>query len=113
MLEQTANSFEMQFSTITSQITNLDGSVSSRFSEINRYIRFVDGNILLGEDGNPLILKITNERISFYYNNVEIAYFSAGRLYVDKLEAITSLTLGDFAFGPDSSRGMALKYIGA
>ena len=113
MLTQTSNSFEMQFSTIVSQITSLDGSVSSRFSEINKYIRFVDGNILLGEDGNPLILKITNERISFYYNNVEIAYFSAGRLYVDKLEAITSLTLGDFAFGPDSSRGMALKYIGA
>ena len=113
MLTQTSNAFEMQFSMITSQITNLDGAVSSRFSEINRYIRFVDGNILLGEDGNPLILKITNERISFYYNNVEIAYFSAGRLYVDKLEAITSLTLGDFAFGPDASRGMALKYIGA
>ncbi len=113
MLTQTSNAFEMQFSMISSQITNLDGAVSSRFSEINRYIRFVDGNILLGEDGNPLILKITNERISFYYNNVEIAYFSAGRLYVDKLEAITSLTLGDFAFGPDASRGMALKYIGA
>jgi hypothetical protein len=113
MLTQTSNAFTMQFSTISSQITNLDGAVSSRFSEINRYIRFVDGNILLGEDGNPLILKITNERISFYYNNVEIAYFSAGRLYVDKLEAITSLTLGDFAFGPDASRGMALKYIGA
>lgn len=112
MLTQTATSFEMQFTTIESQITSLDGSMTSRFSEINKYIRFVDGNILLGEDGNPLILKITNERISFYYNNVEIAYFSAGRLYVDKLEAITSLTLGDFAFGPDSSRGMALKYIG-
>lgn len=112
MLTQTSNSFEMQFSTIVSQITSLDGSVSSRFSEINKYIRFVDGNILLGEDGNPLILKITNERISFYYNNVEIAYFSSGRLYVDRLEAITSLIVGDFAFGPDSSRGMALKYIG-
>lgn len=112
MLTQTSSSFELQFTTITSQITNLDGSVSSRFSEINKYIRFVDGNIVLGEDGNPLILKITNERISFIYNNVEIAYFSAGRLYVDKLEAITSLTLGAFAFGPDSSGGMNLKYIG-
>ncbi|MBO7309496.1 MAG: phage tail protein [Kiritimatiellae bacterium] len=112
MIEQTANSFEMQFSTITSQITSLDGSVSSRFSEISKYIRFVDGNIILGVDGDPLILKITNERLQFLHNNVEIAYFSSGRLYVDKLHAITSLTLGDFAFSPDSSRGMNLKYIG-
>lgn len=112
MFTQTSDMFELQFSTIASRITNLDGSVTSRFSEINKYIRFVDGNIVLGEDGNPLILRITNERISFLYNNVEIAYFSAGRLYVDKLEAITSLTLGSFAFGPDSTGGMNLKYIG-
>ena len=112
MLTQTSESFEMQFSTIVSQITTLDGSVSSRFTEISKYIRFIDGNIILGVDGDPLILKITNERIQFLHNNVEIAYFSSGRLYVDKLHAITSLILGDFAFGPDSSGGMNLKYIG-
>lgn len=112
MFEQTSEAFELQFSTIVSQVTALDGSTASRFAEISRYIRFVDGNIVLGEDGNPLILKITHEKISFLYNNIEIAYFSSGRLYVDKLEAITSLTLGSFAFGPDSSGGMSLKYIG-
>jgi hypothetical protein len=112
MLTQTSEAFELQFTTITSQITELDGSVTSRFSEINKYIRFIDGNIILGVDGDPLILKITNERLQFLHNNVEIAYFSSGRLYVDKLHAITSLTLGDFAFSPDASGGMALKYIG-
>lgn len=112
MLTQTEEAFEFQFARVVSQITTLDGATNSRFLEINKYIRFIDGNILLGEDGNPLILKITNEKISFLYNNVEIAYFSSGRLYVDQLEAITSLTLGAFAFGPDSSGGMSLKYIG-
>lgn len=112
MLTQTSEAIELQFSTITSQITNLDGSMSSRFSEISKYIRFVDGNIILGVDGDPLTLKITNERIQFLHNNVEIAYFSSGRLYVDKLHAVTSLTLGNFAFGPDSVGGMNLKYIG-
>lgn len=111
-LTQTSEAFELQFSTLTSQISTLDGSTTSQFSEINKYIRFVNGNILLGEDGNPLILEIKNDRISFKYNNVEIAYFSAGKLYVDKLEAITSLTLGAFAFSPDSTGGMALKHIG-
>lgn len=113
LFTQTSESFELQFQTITSRVTNLDGSVTSRFSEINKYIRFVDGNIILGVDGDPLVLKITNERLQFLHNNVEIAYFSSGRLYVDKLHAITSLTLGDFAFSPDSSGGMSLKYVGA
>ena len=112
-LTQTSDAFELQFSTLTSQLSTIDGSVTSRFSEINKYIRFVDGNILLGEDGNPLILEIRNDRISFKYNNVEIAYFSSGHLYVDQLEAITSLTLGAFAFIPDSTGGMALKHVGS
>lgn len=112
MLTQTSEAFELQFTTITSQITELDGSVTSRFSEINKYIRFIDGNIILGVDGDPLVLKITNEKLQFLHNNVEIAYFSSGRLYVDKLHAITSLTLGNFAFSPDASDGMVLKYIG-
>ena len=112
MFTQTSESFELQFSTIFSRVTDLDSAVSSRFSEINKYIRFVDGNIILGEDGNPLILKITNNRISFLHNNVEIAYFSSGRLFVNQIEAITSFTLGDFVFGKDSSGGMNIKYIG-
>ena len=112
MLTQTENAFEMQFKTITSSVTTLGESTTSQFKKIENYIRFIDGKIILGEDGNPLILEIDNDRISFRHNNVEIAYFSAGQLFVDKLHAVISLTLGDFAFAPDTSGGMALKYIG-
>jgi len=111
-LTQTSSAFELQFTTLTSQISTLDGSMISQFAEINKYIRFVDGDILLGENGNPLILQISNDRISFKYNNVEIAYFSSGHLYVNQLEAITSLKIGAFAFVPDSTGGMALKHVG-
>ena len=112
MLTQTESSFEMQFETITSSVTALDGSVTSQFKKIEKYIRFIDGKIFLGEDGNPLTLEIHNDRISFKHNNVEIAYFSSGQLFVDRLHAVVSLILGNFAFGPDTSGGMALKYIG-
>lgn len=112
LLTQTATAFNLQFTTITSRISALDSSVSEQLTTIRKYIQFVDGNILLGEDGNPLVLKITNSKISFIYNKVEIAYFSSGRLYVDNLEALISLTLGAYAFIPDTAGGMALKYIG-
>lgn len=110
--EQTSNSFDLRFDTVESSVSTLDDSTQSKFKKIEKYIRFVEGNIILGEDGNPLILKITNERISFLHNNVEIAYFSSGRLFVNQIEAITSFTLGDFVFGKDSSGGMNIKYNG-
>ena len=50
-------------------------------------IRFVDGNIILGEDGNQITLKIQNDRISFLENGVEVAYFANRKLYVNEVFA--------------------------
>ena len=112
MLTQTAQGFTMQFNNLTQQITTLNGTVQTQIAMTSKYIRFVDGNIVIGIEGNPLILKIGNDKISFITDNVEIAYFSSGRLYVNDVEALVSLTIGNFAFVPTTTGGMSLKYIG-
>ena len=112
MLTQTAQGFTMQFNNLTQQITMLNGTVQTQIATTSKYIRFVDGNIVIGIEGNPLILKIGNDKISFITDNVEIAYFSSGRLYVNDVEALISLTIGNFAFVPTTTGGMSLKYIG-
>lgn len=112
MLTQTAQGFTMQFNNLTQQITTLNGTVQTQITNTSKYIRFVDGNIVIGIEGNPLILKIGNDKISFVTDNVEIAYFSSGRLYVNDVEALISLTIGNFAFMPTTTGGMSLKYIG-
>lgn len=112
LLTQTEDAFNFQFESIASRVTTVEGSANSQFSKISKYIRFVDGQIILGESGNSLILRIANDRISFIADNTEIAYFSSGRLFVDQLQAITSLTIGSFAFLPNKTGGMTLKYIG-
>ena len=112
ILTQTAQGFSMQFNQLTQQITTLNGTVQTQIATTSKYIRFVDGNIVIGIEGNPLILKIGNDKISFFTNNVEIAYFSSGRLFVNDVEALISLTIGNFAFMPMATGGMSLKYIG-
>jgi hypothetical protein len=57
------------------------------------------------------MLRIQSDRISFILDNVEIAYFSSGRLYVDNLEAITTLTVGRFAWVPRVNGNLSLKMI--
>ena len=52
-----------------------------------------------------------SDRISFLLNNVEIAYFSSGRLYVENLEAIRTLVVGNFAYLPRSNGNLSLKTI--
>lgn len=80
--EHTAKGFEMQFDNISKNLGDVSNNADTRFQEISKYIRFVDGNIVLGEAGSELILKIANDRISFLQNNTEVAYFSNRKLYV-------------------------------
>lgn len=108
---QTASAFSLQFDKLVSQISTLNGETNQQFSEIRKFIRFEDGNIILGRSDSPLTLKIQSDRISFILDNTEIAYFSSGRLYVDNLEAITTLTVGRFAFVPRANGNLSLKMI--
>lgn len=97
----------MQFTEIISQINGMDGETKQQFNEIVKYIRFVDGNIILGQVDNPLLLKISNDRISFISNNMEIAYMSGGRLYITDGEFLNSLQLGNFTFEPRTNGNLS------
>ena len=81
----------------------------AKFEEIQKYIRFVDGNIVLGEEGNTLTLRIENDRISFLDSGLEVAYLSNSKLYVTDGEFLNSLQLGNFAFIPRENGNLSFK----
>lgn len=99
----------MNFTTTTNQITATNDEIARIYNERLRYIRFVDGNIILGEEGNELVLTIRNDRISFTQDNLEVAYFSNQKLYVTNGEFINSLQLGVFGFVP-AQDGQSLSF---
>ena len=108
---QTNEDFTYQFSNLTELINNLDSSSAEQFNNIIRYIRFVDGNIILGEINNSLMLKISNDKISFLQNGIEVAYMADNKLYITDGEFLNSLQLGNFAFYPRSSGNLSFKKI--
>lgn len=108
---QTDKEFELRFNDFTQAIADVESGADAKFNEISKYIRFVDGNIILGEDGNELTLKIENDRISFLQNGAEIAYFSNRKLYITDGEFINTLTLGNFAFAPRANGNVSFKKV--
>lgn len=108
---QTNEHFTYQFNTLTETINNLDADSSAQFNNIIRYIRFVDGDIILGEVNNNLMLKISNDKISFLQNGIEVAYMTDNKLYITYGEFLNSLQLGNFAFYPRSSGNLSFKKI--
>lgn len=108
-ITQTAEDVEIRFTEFSQDIDSVVAGQDAQFEEISKYIRFVDGNIILGEDGNTLTLRIENDRISFLDSGVEVAYFSNNKLHVTDGEFINSLQLGNFAFLPRENGNLSFK----
>ena len=110
-IEQTKNSFDITFNQFSQDIEAVAAGTDAEFEEIKKYIRFVDGKILLGEVGNELELQIANDRISFLQDGAEVAYFSNRKLYVTDTQILHSLQLGSFAFMPRANGNLSFKKI--
>ena len=111
-MTQLADSFTFLFASLESKVDENDAEARAQFAERQKYIRFKDGNILLGEEKNTLELKIQKDRISFYDDGAEVAYFSNKQLVVLDGHFLNSLRIGDFAFLPRDNGNLSLVKVG-
>lgn len=108
-LEQTKNSINIEF---TNFKTDIDSSIKQNnvsFTEIHKYIRFIDGNIYLGAEDNPIQLIEKNDRISFVQAGSEVAYFSNNKMYVNDGQFNNTLRIGNFEFSPRPNGSLDFK----
>lgn len=111
-LVQLADSFNFEFDALRAVVDENDAEAREQFETIHKYIRFVDGDIILGETGNELTLRIENDRISFLDGGAEVAYFSNKQLYVLDGHFLNSLRVGSFAFLPRENGNLSLVKVG-
>lgn len=109
---QSAESFDMKFETVTSEINSVNGDLQEKYNERMKYIRFVDGDIVLGKEGNEITLTIENDRMTFKQNGQEVAYFSNNRFHVTDAEFTVSAKIGKFAFVPGANGNLSFKKVG-
>ena len=97
-VEQTKTSWQVTFNQLVKRLNDYSDGSDAAFDEIRKYIRFEDGNILLGNSSSPLILRIRNDRIQFLQNGYEVAYISDQRMYNTTCEIINQLRIADSAW---------------
>ena len=107
--QQTEDSFEMEFNSLRAIVDQVNESADTNYSNIQKYIRFVDGHIIIGVEGNPFSLDIGNDRISFMQNNSEIAYISNHEFYITSGIITQNLRIGNFEFRPRSNGNLSLS----
>lgn len=110
-MTQLADSFEFLFSELRTTVDVNDAEAREQLSEIKKYIRFEDGNIVLGQSGNLITLRLENNKISFLDNGGEVAYFTNNQLTVKDAKFLNSMQIGEFAFIPRANGNLSLVKI--
>ena len=105
LLRQTKNEFQFQLNQVNTSIQDV-----ARFNEISKYLRFDNGNIILGSTGNEFTMKIENDKISFLSGDKELAYFKNQKFYVTDGD-FNSFRVGDYAFVPRVNGNLSFKKV--
>lgn len=111
-MTQLSDSFNFLFTNLEQVVNENDASAREQFTEIEKYIRFEAGDIILGEVGNSLTLRIENDRIAFIDDGAEVAYFSNKHLVVLDGNFLNSLQIGKFGFIPRGNGNLSLVKVG-
>lgn len=111
-MTQLSDSFEFLFTELRTHVDANDADAREQFTEFKKYIRFEDGNIILGEAGNEITLRLENDRIAFLDAGAEVAYFADKHLTVKDASFLNSMRIGAFAFIPRDNGNLSLVKVG-
>jgi hypothetical protein len=105
--------FAFNFDTLTQVIGQLDSNTSTSFQDIQKYIRLVDGDIVLGQVENPYQCVITLDAMQFRNNGVAVAYLNNNMLFVDRLQVISEEIVGPWRHRVDAETSdYVIEWIG-
>lgn len=114
--EQTGSNTTAVYNLGNSTTAYVDSSVSGleayADAAVEKYIRLEDGEIVIGIVDNPVSLTLSNDRISFKQNGMEVAYLSNNKLYVTDGEFLTSVKIGNFQFVPRDNGNLSFMKVG-
>lgn len=111
-MTQLSDSFEFLFTELRTHVDANDADAREQLLEIKKYVRIEDGNIILGEAGNEITLRLENGKILFLDDGAEVAYFTDKHLTVKDASFLNSMRIGSFAFIPRDNGNLSLVKVG-
>lgn len=114
-ISQTAEGIDIRFTQVNKDITAVQQGADAQFAAIQSYVRLVDGNIIVGIEGNPITLKVENDRIGIYNNGAVVTYWALSDMISPSKLMVPlggQLQLGNFAFIPRSNGGLSFNWVG-
>lgn len=99
-IAQNNREIEFRFTDTEGQIQDVSDALADNQKLLEEYIRFKGALIQLGRTDSAFTAELSNEKLAFLENGVEIAYISNNTMYITDAHISGALTIGD------STRGM-------
>ena len=110
-----SDQIDMNFTTVNNSINDANGNTNDRFNKFEKYIRFDENGITIGESGNKLKLVLDNDNITFTKNDQPIGWWDGENFHTGNIvvEVNERAQFGNFAYVPRSDGSiMFLKVSG-
>lgn len=108
------NAINKNLSDIQDSQQHLSDSVNNEIKLRESYIQFGQDEsnpyMDMGNSSSPNKMRLTNTKLSFTSNNIEVASVSNDKMRISNAEVLQSLRIGNFVWQPRSDGHMALKY---
>nr|DAT57265.1 MAG TPA: endopeptidase tail [Caudoviricetes sp.] len=108
------NATNKNLSDIQDSQQHLSDSVNNEIKLRESYIQFGQDKsnpyMDMGNSSSPNKMRLTNTKLSFTSNNIEVASVSNDKMRISNAEVLQSLRIGNFVWQPRSDGHMALKY---
>ena len=107
-IEQTDEKIAFQFNTVNAKADEIADDLEKETIERKKYINFIDGEIILGEENNRFQTIIDNEAMKFTENGQVVAHISNKTLNVDDTKVDGHLDLAGFRFYQRANGNMSI-----
>lgn len=104
-----ADQISMNFTATTEQITDVDGDLQSKFTELYKYIQFSEEGITIGDNATGIVLGLDNDMITFSKNGFVFGKWDGNNFYTGNIivEVNERAQFGNFAFIPRSDGSLS------
>lgn len=110
------NEIKVTFTETANLVNDLTGEIADEIDKREAMIRATSEDGLpvveLGSTESPVKTKYKNDGMYIEENGVTTSYFKNGKAYNYDMEAINSLTIGNFSFKPRANGNLSLVYTG-
>lgn len=114
-LEVISDEILAHFTTVTEQITEVDGELQTKFTELYKYISMSEKGIVIGSGNNAVTLQLDNEAgIVFSRNGVQFGSWDGENFYTGNIVVRVNerAQFGNFAYIPRSDGSLSFLKVG-